>query len=151
MLNPQFPYKSDQLILSSNRIILHSKQDAIFIFGKAAIGLSSTQTINLDAEEKILIDCQKIELGNKAESQGQPLVLGNELNRQLINLLEQLSIAGDQLKLANTTNLGLAMIAVHSAGEKISLACNSLKTLLQKTDNSGKPDSPILSKNTYTR
>lgn len=151
MLNPQFPYKGNQLILSSDRVLLHSKQDAIFLFGKDAIGLSSTKTINLDAEEKVLIACDKIELGYRAELQGQPLVLGNELNRQLINLLDQLSIAGDQLKLANTTNLGLAMIAIHSAGEKISSACNSLKTLLQKTDESGKLDSPILSKNTYTR
>lgn len=151
MLNPQFPYKGNQLILSSDRVLLHSKEDAVFIFGKAAIGLSSTQTINLDANEKVLIACDKIELGYKAESQGQPVVLGNELNRQLINLLIELSIAGDQLQLANTTNLGLAMIAIHSAGEKISAACRSLKTLLQKTDESGKPDSPILSKNTFTR
>lgn len=151
MINPKFPYRGDQLILSSNRIILHSKEDAVFIFGKAAIGLSSTKTINLDSNEKILIACNKIELGYKAESDGQPLVLGNELNKQLVDLLNQLSLAGDQLKLANSTNLGLAMIAVHSAGEKISSACNSLKILLQKTDSSGKPDSPILSKNTFTR
>lgn len=151
MISPKFPYKGDQLILSSNRIILHSKEDAIFVFGKAAIGLSSTKTINLDANEKVLIACDKIELGYKAESQGQPLVLGNELNTQLIGLLNQLSIAGDQLKLANSTNLGLAMIAIHSAGETISGACNALKTLLQKTDSSGKLDSPILSKNTFTK
>lgn len=151
MLSPQFPYKGNQLILSSDRVLLHSKDDAVFIFGKAAIGLSSTKTINLDAEEKVLIACDKIELGYRAESQGQPVVLGNELNRQLISLLDQLSIAGDQLQLANSTNLGLAMIAVHSAGSKITSACNALKVLLQKTDELGKLDSPILSKNTYTR
>lgn len=151
MYTPQFPYKGNQIILSSDRVMLHAEKDAIFILGKQAVGLSSTKTINLDANEKVLIACKKIELGYKAESQGQPLVLGNELNRQLINLLEQLSIAGDQLKLANATNIGLAMIAVHSAGEKISAACKALKTQLQKTDTSGKTDSVILSKNTFTR
>lgn len=150
MLSPEFPYRGNQIILSSDRIMLHSKEDAIFLFGKAAIGLSSTQTINLDADEKVLIDCPKIELGSKAEEKGQPLVLGKELNQELILLMESLSAAGATLSLASADNLGLAMIAVHSAGVTISSAANRLKTLLNQVDSSGKLDSPILSKNTFT-
>lgn len=151
MLNPQFPYKGNQLILSSDRVILHSKDDAVFIFGKAAIGLSSTQTINLDANEKVIIACDKIELGYKAESEGEPVVLGKKLNDELIVLLDALAEAGNQLKSANATNLGTAMIAVHSAGLKISLACKRLKTLLDRKTPSGKSNSLILSKNTFTK
>jgi len=143
MLSPQFPYKSDQLILSSNRIVLHSKEDAIFLFGKAAVGLSSTQTINLDANEKILIDCQKIELGNKAEIEGEPVVLGNTLNEKLIKLLELLSAAGNELRKVNTLNLGSSMDAIRTAGQTIEKASDDLKNdLLNKQ---------ILSKNTFTR
>lgn len=151
MLNPQFPYKGNQIVLSSDRIILHSKEDAIFVFGKEAIGLSSTKTINLDANEKVLIACDKIELGYKAETLGEPVVLGKQLNDELIILLDALSTAGDQLKNANATNLGTAMIAVHSAGLQISLACNRLKDLLNRKTRSGKTNSLILSKNTFTR
>lgn len=150
MLSPEFPYRGNQIILSSDRIMLHSKEDAIFLFGKAAIGLSSTQTINLDSDEKVLIDCTKIELGNRAEEKGHPLVLGKELNQELILLMESLSAAGTTLKLASANNLGLAMIAVHAAGETITNAANRLKTLLNQVDSSGKLNSPILSKNTFT-
>lgn len=143
MLSPQFPYKSDQLILSSNRIVLHSKEDAVFVFGKAAIGLSSTQTINLDANEKILIDCQKIELGNKAESEGEPVVLGDTLNEKLIKLLELLSAAGDELQKVNTSNMGSSMDAIRTAGLTITKACSNIKNELL--------DKQILSKNTFTR
>lgn len=143
MLSPQFPYKSDQLILSSNRIVLHSKEDAIFLFGKAAIGLSSTQTINLDANEKILIDCQKIELGNKAEIEGEPIVLGNTLNEKLIRLLELLSAAGEELQKVNTNNMGSSMDAIRTAGLTITRTCSSIKNELS--------DKQILSKNTFTR
>lgn len=150
MLNPQFPYSGSQVIVSSDRVTLHSKKDAVFILGKAAIGLSSTDTINLDANKKVLIACDKIELGYKAEENGQPVVLGNTLNERMVLLLGQLSTAGDLLEKASTTNLGTAMIAIHTAGKTIKSACDELKELLERTDGSGKSNSPILSKNTYT-
>ena len=71
---PQFPYKGDQIILSSDRVLLHSKNDSVFLFGKQAVSLSSTKTINLDAIDKVLISTNKIELGNEAEALGEPLV-----------------------------------------------------------------------------
>jgi hypothetical protein len=151
MLKPEFPYKEDQIILSSNRVVLHSKKDAIFVFGKEAIGLSSTKTINLDANEKVLIACNKIELGYRAEEEGEPVVLGNKLNRELILLMESLINAGGELSKASSTNLGSTMTAIHTAGVQIASACNRLKVLLERTDSSGNVDSPILSKNTFTK
>ena len=56
MFNPKFPYDGNQLILTSDRIMAHSKNDGIFLFGNKMIALSSIQTINLDANEKILLD-----------------------------------------------------------------------------------------------
>ena len=143
MLNPVFPYKSNQLILSSDRVVIHSKNDAIFLFGKEAVSLSSVKTINLDPNEKILIDCKKIELGNKAEKSGQPVVLGTTLNVQLINLLRNLSTAGMMLSQASESNLGATMPLIAAAGKTINQECNRLAKLLER----GK----ILSKNTFTR
>ena len=59
MLNPKFPFDGNQVILTSDRVTLHSKTDGVFLFGKGMVALSSTQTINLDANEKILLDCEK--------------------------------------------------------------------------------------------
>jgi hypothetical protein len=153
MLNPQFPYKGNQLILSSDRILLHSEKDAIFLFGKEAIGLSSTKTINLDADERVLIACNKIELGYKAEDEGEPIVMGNQLNQQLILLLQAVEIAGDELQKANTNSMGSTMDAIRSAGYYLSQASARFKILLDRTSTSGLGgfDSLILSKNTFTK
>lgn len=150
MLNPQFPYKDNQLILSSDRIIVHSKSDAIFLFGKEAVSLSSTKTINLDANEKILIDCNKIELGNKAETDGQPVVLGNELNNQLIKMLEMIADASVELSQVSTSNPGLSMQAIARAGLILNSEASRILGILKQKDSSGS-NSPILSKNTFTR
>ena len=67
MYRPVFPYKGNQLILTSDRVTLHAKNDAIFLFGKQAVGLSSPNTINLDAGTKIILAGPVVELGNKAK------------------------------------------------------------------------------------
>ena len=118
MITPEFPYKGNQIILSSNRIILNSKSDAIFLFGSSAVGLSSTQTINLDAKEKILLDAPKIELGHEAEVVGEPVVLGIALSRKLIKILNSLSEAGILLAQVSEGNLGASMQDIALAGLK---------------------------------
>lgn len=140
---PKFPYKGNQLILSSDRVILHSKSDAIFLFGKQAVSLSSTKTINLDAFDKVLIDCKIIELGSKAQTLGQPVVLGRDLNTQLTVLLNNLANAGMLMSQASETDLGASMQLIASAGQIINEEASRLVQVL----NSG----TILSKNTYTR
>lgn len=143
IFEPKFPYKGNQLILSSDRVILHSKSDAIFLFGKQAVSLSSTKTINLDAFDKVLIDCKIIELGSKAQTLGQPVVLGRNLNTQLTLLLNNLAEAGMLMSQASETDLGGSMQLISSAGQIINGEAVRLIQIL----NSG----TILSKNTYTR
>ncbi len=140
---PKFPYKGNQLILSSARVLLHSKSDAIFLFGKQAVSLSSTKTINLDAFDKVLIDCKIIELGSKAQTLGQPVVLGRNLNTQLTVLLTNLANAGTLMAQASETDLGASMQLLANAGQIINEEASRLVQVL----NSG----TILSKNTFTR
>lgn len=141
---PDFPYKGDQIILSSDRVLLHSKNDSIFLFGKQAVSLSSTKTINLDAPDKVLIYTNKIELGNDAEALGEPLVLGRTLNTQLIVLLSVLKSAGDQLSNVSESDLGASMGIIAGAGQAISQEAERLRGFLVG-------ESQILSKRNYTR
>lgn len=141
---PEFPYKGDQIILSSDRVLLHSKNDSIFLFGKQAVSLSSTKTINLDATDKVLISTDKIELGNEAEALGEPLVLGRTLNTQLTILLSVLKSAGDQLSNVSESDLGASMGIISGAGQAISQEAERLRGLLVG-------ESQILSKRNYTR
>jgi hypothetical protein len=143
MFTPEFPYKGNQAIISSDRVILHSKSDAIFLFGKQAVSLSSTKTINLDAVEKILIDCEKIELGHSAQVLGQPVVLGRNLNTQLIRLVGDIATASTMLAQVSETDLGSSMEYIADAGRLLNGTCNDLLAALNKEI--------LLSKNTFTR
>ena len=51
MFKPEFPYKGNQVIISSGRVLLHAKEDFIFLFGKKGVGISTPNTFNIDATE----------------------------------------------------------------------------------------------------
>lgn len=109
MITPQFPYKGNQIILSSDRVTIHSKSDGIFLFGKSTVGLSSVGTINLDCNEKVVINSPKIQLGNNAT---QAVVLGNELVFLLNSLLIELQSMANMLSKSSdgkTSNAGISM------------------------------------------
>lgn len=143
MFKPEFPYKGNQVIITSDRVMLHSKNDAIFIFGKQAVSLSSPLTINLDATERVLIDSPKIELGHKAEVDGEPVVLGNKLNDQLFDLTIAIQTAAVMLKQASTTDLGAAMQSIRNAGDILYGAAQNSRAYIE--------NKVILSQNTFTK
>lgn len=145
MFDPKFPYKGNQIIISSDRVLLHSKNDAIFLFGKEAVSLSSTKTINLDSVEGVKIDSPSIELGHEAKTLGEPVVLGRTLTQELKGLLDAIKSAGDHLKKASSENatMGATMQSIAIAGGLLSNAATTLNSRL--TGNS------ILSKNTFTK
>ena len=145
MFKPVFPYKGDQIILSSERVLLHSKTDAIFLFGKEAVSLSSTKTINLDAVDKVLLDTKIIELGSKAQALGEPTILGRSMVTQLSVLLANLEQAGNKLGVVSSEDLGASMQKIREAGQLIAKESARLKVLLQS------PDTPVLSKVTFSR
>ena len=140
-----FPYKSNQIILSSDRVTLHSKSDAIFLFGKQAVSLSTTNTINLDAINGVKIDSPNIELGREAKVLGEPVVLGRTLTTQLEVLLSNIMQAGAELRKVSSENaqLGASMQSIAGAGKLLYNAAQSLQTSLIAES--------ILSKNTFTR
>lgn len=112
MITPEFPYKGNQVIISSDRVMLHSKTDGIFLFGKATIGLSSVGSINMDSNEKVVINSPKIELGNNAKDFGEPIVLGNQLTFLLTNLLLELQSTASMLSKSSdgkTSKAGISL------------------------------------------
>jgi len=147
MLNPKFPFDGNQIILTSERVTLHSKTDGVFLFGKGMIALSSTQTINLDANEKILLDCPKIELGHKAETLGQPILLGRVFIENIVSLLQTLQEAGSLLSSVSESDSASSFMNVSSAGNTI---YSTVSRLMSIFENDESPQNP-LSKVTFSR
>lgn len=147
MLNPKFPFDGDQIILTSDRVMLHSKNDGVFLFGKQMVALSSTKTINLDAEDKILFDCKKIELGHKAETLGQPVLLGRAFIDNMILLLNSMQEAASLLQTVHESSPANSMLNIASAGNTLYSTVSRLINILETTEN---PQNP-LSKVTFSR
>jgi hypothetical protein len=105
MITPDFEnYSGSQAIITSDRVINHSKSDGVYLFGKATVGISSPGTINVDSREAVLIDSPKIELGHAASTLGDQVILGNKLVGILNDVLTGLSYLATVISVADGNN-----------------------------------------------
>lgn len=88
---PEFPYKGNQVMISSGRVLLHAKQDAIFLFGKKGVGISTKNTFNVDALEGTIVNSNKIDLGLRAQYR---VIKGEIMLGQLDRLLDAITTLG---------------------------------------------------------
>jgi hypothetical protein len=133
-------YSGSQAIITSDRVINHSKKEGIHLFGKSTVGISSPGTVNIDSDKGIFLASDKVELGHEASTNGDQVVLGNKLVGVLSSVLEGLSYLSLVLSKANGTTqeataISLALMA--DAGSKltetITQAVTDLETVLSKT------------------
>lgn len=142
MFKPEFPYKGDQVIISSGRATLHSKDDFIFLFGKKGVSISSPATFTIDANEKTVIASPIIELGLRAALEGEPVMLGNKTAFQLGQLLDTLSDLAKGLTALNESNLAGAIPQIVASAQILQSIAPLIKAQLETT---------CLSKSTYTK
>jgi len=139
---PEFPYKGDQAIIMSGRIIFNSNDDSIFLFGKSAIGLSSLGEVNIDSIQGTTINSPTIQLGLNAKDSGEPLVKGYQNNLLLLDLVGALSELCISLSNISETNFHLNIPGIRS---KALVVVNTIKQIRDVIEVEGN-----LSKKTYT-
>ena len=127
---PLFPYKGRQILITSDRVVLHAKNDAIFFFGKQAIGLSSPGRVNIDTGTGTTINAPEIELGLQAKSLGQPIVKAQSLIEILSALLIDLQKASEALSNISDTGLEESLPDIVKSTEKLKGTCARLKVEL---------------------
>jgi hypothetical protein len=124
MYVPEFPYKGKQIIVSSGRVIVHAKNDSVFLLGKKNVGISSGGEVHIDANAEVYIDAPKISLGNKITPDTmvgmEPVLLGYQTNQILIRLSETLIELGDALGKVSESNLPASMQLLASTGPLVS-------------------------------
>jgi hypothetical protein len=84
-----------QIILNSNRIILNAKSDSVLISGQNSVGLSSNESINIEAKQ-IYLDGVDIRLGRKDASQA--VLKGNDTVEYLKILITEMKNLTEALK-----------------------------------------------------
>lgn len=117
MITPKFPYTGSQIIASSDRVTLHSKQDGVFLLGKATVGISSPSTINLDSREAVLVYSPKIYLGSNAN---QRVILGDRMIDDLKEVFFDLKLLADSLSTINESNFSATIPTIRAYSEKLS-------------------------------
>lgn len=142
MYKPIFPYLGPQVIISSGRVVHHSKDDMIFLFGKKGIGLSTPATVNFDVSERVIIASPKIELGYQAETDGEPVLLGKSTVVQLTALCDAIKGLSDALSKMSAMQLETAIPEIVNKSTILSGQVNTIKTQLSGN---------CLSQTTYTK
>ena len=130
MYVPEFPYKGKQIIVSSGRVIVHAKNDSVFLLGKKNVGISSGGEVHIDANAEVYIDAPKISLGNKVTPDTmvgmEPVLLGYKTNQILIRLSEMLIELGDAMGKVSESNLPASMQLLASTGPLVSKTAKSI-------------------------
>lgn len=133
MLNPQFPYQGNQVMISSGRVTLHSKSDAIFLFGKQGVGISTPATFNVDAPEKTIINSNIIELGLRAKDEGQPVLKGNITLKQLSDFLVAINDLATAVKEIASTSEDTQWSTLSVAVDALNVVAKRVDGILQTT------------------
>jgi hypothetical protein len=127
---PEFPYRGNQIIIDSDRVLINSKEDSTFIVGKKAVGISTQGTFNVDSGGKTIINSPEIYLGLEAKH---PLIKGDLL---LVVLVEFLRVFDEQvcedLKIATDSNK-VKIATVERAGETLQKSIRALAKRLPIT------------------
>jgi hypothetical protein len=124
---PDFPYLGEQIIINSGRVILNSKDDSVFLFGKKAIGFSSAGTINFDADEKVIVNAPEIYLGIGAT---EPLVKGTQLTIMLDDILDALRVLAAQLDGTQDSN-GVGITNIITASDSLLKSVGRIKNRIK--------------------
>jgi hypothetical protein len=142
MYTPQFPYTGNQAIVTSGRVVIHSYDDFIFLFGKKGVAISSPSTFTVDANERTIIASPKIELGYQAEKVGEPVLLGSTTATQLGRLMDDIQNLSNALQTLQIGAVDTAIPGIVQTAKVLSGTAQSVKAQLS---------TKCLSKNTYTK
>lgn len=121
---PSTTFNENQAIISSDRILFHSRKDFVMIFAKKGIRLSTKENTNIDSDKMISLNGgEGIELGAQAKIKGQPVVLSQNLIDIITPLVKSLTLFSEAVG-AMSTSPESAIPAMVSSGKKLQDDCN---------------------------
>jgi len=124
----EFPYKGNQAIVCSDRVMLYSKKENVLLYSKQEIGISAIKPVNIYSSENVIVNSPKISLGDEFVTES--AMLGDAFTDQLIRMLQLIESAGNSLLGASTSNPGATAANVKIAGNKITEATRNMISYL---------------------
>lgn len=131
-------YKGAQLLFNSDRLTFNARKSDILFSSAESIGMNST-TVNIDGEDYICADADKIYLGVKARTNSgankQPAVLGHRMEAFLQDILDQLIAVSKAMGRAKTVD-GKPVPTINLRGNSSQIVFKQLKRQLNPKGNS---------------
>ncbi len=122
-------FEKDTVILNSDRVILNSKDDSVFILSKKTVGISAIESVHFDIglrgstnkDNKFVINAPNIQLGLPENGVNEPVAKADSV----INFINDIIGALDAFSasLASATALGVGV----SGLPQINVAASTLK------------------------
>ena len=126
-------YFNAQTIINSDRVVINSKRDEVMIFAKTNIELNTKNIINLNADERVHLNCNTVFLGPYSNTAvPQPVLLGYETIKLFQHLQETLVRLASYLSSAVSAPEGAPILGLTSAGRDLMGDMKRVCDLLEK-------------------
>ena len=97
-------YNKPQILLTSDRVWLNGRDD-VELSAKNYIGVTTNQ-VNIDGQEQVSLDATKIYLGNRSQTEQEPVLKGATTTKMLTELVNQFITLLDTIIKAGTEGKG---------------------------------------------
>lgn len=90
-------FPGNQLLQTSDRIIINSRSDSLFLSSFSNIHIGSGKSLTISTNAETIIESSNIYLGKKATEENEPLVLGEQLKavlEEIIDAVSSLKVSG---------------------------------------------------------
>ena len=78
----------NQMIMQSDRIILDSQDEDVTVSSNRHINIGAGKNMSITNKGYTVLESKNIYIGNKAKERAQPMVLGTELQKALIEIID---------------------------------------------------------------
>ena len=142
-------YEKDTVILNSDRVILNSKEDSIFILSKKTVGTSAAESVHFDVgpigskdgKYIFIVNSPAVQLGLPENGINEPIAKADSVISFIDDLISALNQFSTSLSAATGLGVGVSKLP------EISIAANLLKMRLNGfKEKYTMPNSPIKSK-----
>lgn len=127
-------YIGNQVLINGGRLYFNAKQESILLSAKESVGLNA-KTVNIDAQEYMCMDADKIYIGVKArtspDSAKQPAILGKQFEFWMTQLLDSLSVVANAMSNASAVGAG-PVTQLNATGPVLKASVDSLKRQIKR-------------------
>lgn len=142
-------YEKDTVILNSDRVILNSKDDSVFILSKKTVGTSAAESVHFDVGPRgstdgkyiFIVNSPAVQLGLPENGINEPIAKADSVIAFIDDMISALNQFSTSLASATALGVGVSKIP------EISIAANLLKMRMNGfKEKYTKANSPIKSK-----